>query len=322
MASSECESVLKLAPIAIFAFNRPDHLRKLIDSLKQNDEFEESLVFVFVDGPRNLLESLIVREVIDVAKNELENSRTEVIVRSENMGLANSLLAGIDQILSEYEEVIVLEDDLVVGKHFLHFCNSGLQIYANTTKVASIQGFTYDMNVLGEDTYFLRGADCWGWATWRNRWKEICRDGVELLAEIHRQNLEKTFDLEGAYPYIQMLKRQSRGEVDSWAVLWHASMFIQNRLSLYPRKSLVENHGLDGSGTHTKNQEEIPRQLTSFKPKIQYQVPVESQIARTNLKRILRKRYSTYTYWSPMKYYKYIRRHLTKKFTNTHWTRR
>jgi hypothetical protein len=48
-----------------------------------------------------------------------------------------------------------------------------------------------------------------------------------------------------------LLLNQSRGKVDSWAICWHASMFLQNRLTLFPPKSLVQNHGNDGTGVHS-----------------------------------------------------------------------
>lgn len=299
---------MKLAPIAIFAFNRPDHLQKLIQSLKQNREFADSHLFIFVDGPRNDTESEIVMQVINVARYEITTKNVKVVVRPQNIGLAKSLLSGIDEVLSEHEEIIVLEDDLVVGEHFLSFCNLGLQTYLHDKNVASIQGFTYDINAIPEDTYFLRGADCWGWATWKDRWKAVNRDGYQLLNEMREQNLTRSFDLEGAYPYTQLLERQSQGKVDSWAILWHASMYLQNRLSLYPRETLVENLGLDGSGTHSGNRVDGPRYLTSFNPQIRHQTPKESRIVRNNLKQVLRKRYTTYSYWSPKKYSSFIKR--------------
>ena len=47
-----------------------------------------------------------------------------------------------------------------------------------------------------------------------------------------------------------MLERQLQGEVDSWAIRWHLSVFMRQGLVLYPGRSLVKNTGFDGSGTH------------------------------------------------------------------------
>jgi len=47
-----------------------------------------------------------------------------------------------------------------------------------------------------------------------------------------------------------MLEAQKKAKVDSWAIRWYLSVFIKNGLVLYPRKSLVENSGFDGSGVN------------------------------------------------------------------------
>ena len=46
--------------------------------------------------------------------------------------------------------------------------------------------------------------------------------------------------------------RKSRvGEVDSWAIGWYASMFLEGGLTIFPARSLLENIGFDGTGAHS-----------------------------------------------------------------------
>jgi hypothetical protein len=66
-------------------------------------------------------------------------------------------------------------------------------------------------------------------------------------------DLVSEFNLDGAYPYFEMLIRQSKNEIDSWAIRWHASMYLLNKMTLYPHVSLVRNTGQDGSGTHYRS---------------------------------------------------------------------
>jgi hypothetical protein len=96
----------------------------------------------------------------------------------------------------------------------------------------------------------LRGADCWGWATWRRGWAHFNPDGNYLLRELKQQGLLKKFDFDGAYAFSKMLQDQIDGLNDSWAVRWHASTFLANKLTLYPGRSLVHNIGNDSSGSH------------------------------------------------------------------------
>jgi hypothetical protein len=67
------------------------------------------------------------------------------------------------------------------------------------------------------------------------------RNDAELL---------RRFNLDGSFNYSGMLEQQLQGEVDSWAVRWHLSVFMHDGMTLFPRKTLVENTGFDGSGTH------------------------------------------------------------------------
>jgi hypothetical protein len=101
------------------------------------------------------------------------------------------------------------------------------------------------------ETFFLRGADCWGWATWKRGWDLFEPDGQKLLGEIRRKKLQRAFDINGAYPYTKMLKDQINAKNDSWAIRWYASAYLKEKLTLYPGRSLVQNIGMDQSGTHS-----------------------------------------------------------------------
>jgi hypothetical protein len=100
------------------------------------------------------------------------------------------------------------------------------------------------------EAFFLPGADCWGWATWRRGWRLFNPNGQFLHDELRRRNLLNAFDFNGTYGYSKMLEGQIKGLNDSWAVRWYASAFLANKLTLYPGRSLVHNIGNDSSGTH------------------------------------------------------------------------
>ena len=123
-------------------------------------------------------------------------------------------------------------------------------MYEKEEKVISIHGYIYPIKKDLPETFFIKGADCWGWATWKRGWGLFESDGKNLLAELEKRNLIKEFDFDGAYNYSGMLKRQIEGKNDSWAVRWYASAFLKNKLTLYPGQSLVQNIGQDASGTH------------------------------------------------------------------------
>lgn len=241
---------MSLAPIAVFCFKRPEKLKNLITSLSANWGAPASDLYIFIDGPRNEFEVELVDQVRRVAEEVSGFRSINVEVHPTNLGLAHSLRYGISKILSQHTSVIVLEDDLVLSPDFLRYVNSGLIRYERVSEVASIQGFQYPLPLPPGGSVALKGADCWGWATWKNRWESASFDASELALEIRSKGLEHDFDLDGEMPYLKMLENQRDGLIDSWAICWHASMFLQNRVSIYPEYSLVFNDGHDGQGTH------------------------------------------------------------------------
>jgi hypothetical protein len=146
--------------------------------------------------------------------------------------------------------VIVLEDDLMTSPYFLKFMNEGLEFYKDNEQVISIHGYIYPIKAKLPETYFIRGADCLGWATWRRGWDLFEPDSTKLLGGLRSRKLERAFDMNGAYAFTRMLRKQSEGKIDSWAIRWYASAFLKDKLTLYPGKSLIRHIGSDGVGTN------------------------------------------------------------------------
>lgn len=239
---------MEFAPICIFAYKRADHLKSLLDSLCLNPESSLCIAYIFIDGPRTPGDINFVNEVVNLAR-KVDFFKDLKIIKSEtNKGLANSIMSGVSYVLSVHESVIVLEDDLILSPFFLSYMNNGLSLYRSEDRVASIHGYVYPVKESLPNTFFIRGADCWGWATWKRAWSSFNANGEELLRELESKGLCERFDFDNSYPFTQMLKDQIIGKNNSWAIRWNASAFLSNKLTLYPGKSLVKNIGHDGSG--------------------------------------------------------------------------
>lgn len=243
-------NTMKYAPLVVFGFNRPEHLRRCLDSLEKCSNFASHPGFIFIDGPRNEGDIKAVSECVKIARSFEDKYGFKVVSHETNLGLATSIRSGIDLVFEDTDSLIVIEDDLVLGVGFLDFVNSGLNFYQNHRQVASISGFQYPIDLELSGGVFLRGADCWGWGTWKDRWEDVIFDGEYLLSQLQSMKLLNAFNLDGAINYEDMLEKYCSGKLDSWAIPWHSSMFLQNRLTLYPAKSFVSNEGGDGSGTH------------------------------------------------------------------------
>lgn len=239
-----------LSPIVIFAYNRPDHLRSCLDALGRNPEAKRSPIRIIVDGARGVEDSQSVLATVDIARRHSPSSKTTVVARERNLGLAGSIIDGVTKALNEWGTVIVIEDDLLVAPGFLGFMNASLTIYRCESTVVSVHGYVPPLSRALDQNFFLPGADCWGWATWRRGWAVFEPDGSKLLRELREKNLRREFNYGDNFPFFEMLEDQVAGKNDSWAIRWQASAFLAEKLTYHPAESLVENIGFDGTGTH------------------------------------------------------------------------
>ncbi len=240
----------KCAPVALFVYKRLGHVFQTVESLKKNLLAENTALFVFSDSYESTRDEREVSEVRDYIQTIDGFKSVSIIERERNLGLALSITTGIDYVLKTFNEVIVLEDDMVTSEFFLDYMNRALKLYEHTDEVISIHGYLYPIDYECPETFFIRGANCWGWATWRRGWEMYEPDGRMLLRQLKKKKLEGEFDFNHSYNYTRMLKQQIRGTNDSWAIRWYASAFLREKLTLYPKISLVQNIGVDDSGTH------------------------------------------------------------------------
>jgi hypothetical protein len=274
---------MTLSPIALFVYNRSEHTRKTVEALQKNNLAEESELFIFSDGYKNDETKSGVEEVRNYIKNISGFKKIEIIEKSENFGLAKSIISGVTEVVNRFGKVIVLEDDLQTSPYFLEYMNKALDLYEAEENVISIHGYLYPVKNKLPETFFIKGADCWGWATWQRGWQLFEPNGQKLLNELESKNLTKEFDFGGSYPYTQMLMGQIAGRNNSWAIRWYASAFLNNKLTLYPGRSLVKNIGMDGSGRHSVKMDSYDSDL-ALKPIIlEKQKAVENILAKKEI---------------------------------------
>ena len=238
------------APILLFVYNRPEHVRRNIQALLKNELAAESELFIYSDAAKDETSQAAVKEVRAFIRSIQGFKKITITERAENWGLARSIIDGVTTQINRYGRVIVLEDDLVVAPHFLQFMNDALETYRDEERVGHIQAcdFTHDPSL--PDTFLIKWTGSWGWGTWDRAWKHFNADGKALLTELESRKLTYTFDFNGKYGYTRMLRRQIEGKNNSWAIRWNASLFLEGILSLNVGKSLVQNEGFDGSGTN------------------------------------------------------------------------
>lgn len=240
---------MSLSPIVLFVYNRPDHTKRTIEALKLNNLAIESHLIIYSDGAKNEKSEQsvkTVRKYIDGIEGFLS---IDIVKRTKNLGLANSIIKGVSEVIERYGKVIVLEDDLITSPHFLSFMNQCLDTYENRNDIFSITGFSFSQDFMKfdkeymEDVYLNIRPMSWSWATWKNRWENV--DWDEDNYTINSKQLTK-----GGNDLPSMLKAQIKNKLDSWYIRWTYNAIKDRLLTVYPRISYINNQGFDGSGVH------------------------------------------------------------------------
>jgi hypothetical protein len=248
-----------LAPIVVFSYNRPDHLRQTLEALAKNDLAGQSVLYIYCDGAKpnaTMEQKLRVAENRKVAHAASGFKEMHVVEAVENKGLANSIIGGVSEVFNEYGKVIVLEDDLLTSPYFLSYMNSALDYYQDRPAVMSISAnrpprekmeipsdYQYDVFVC------LRSYST-GWATWKDRWDRVdwSMDYFEEFLK-HSEQVE-AFNRAGD-DMTRLLRMQWNGKIDSWAMRFGFAHFREHSVAILPCVSYVDNIGFDGSGIHS-----------------------------------------------------------------------
>jgi hypothetical protein len=237
-----------LAPIVLFVYARPEHTRLTLEALAANVLAKQSDLIIYSDAARGDNEAgqvQAVRSVIHAAKGFRS---IDIIERETNYGLSRNIIEGVTEVCRRYGRVIVLEDDIVTGPYFLSFMNATLERYANDSRVWHISGWNYPIDSSGlGDAFFWRVMNCWGWATWADRWKHFQKNPQRLVESWDKEKI-RHFNLDGAHDFWAQIQANQLGKLNTWAIFWYATIFENDGLCLNPARSFVHNIGHDGSG--------------------------------------------------------------------------
>ena len=289
-----------LAPICLFVYNRPEHTLKTLDKLQEADGAKESYLFIFCDGPKEgatFEEKERIEEVRKIADGTTGFQEVIIVKQSSNVGLANSIIKGVTQVIEKYGKIIVIEDDHLVHPDFLKYMNYYLYEYEKEQRVMHISGFLRDsyLQFFLPRIFLTRYMDCGSWATWSDRWKKLITDFKIIDEKLSDGNFYNRFNFSKLdyHTYFE----PNRSGLKTWAIFWYFTIAYNNGLCIMPKYSYVKNIGNDGSGSNSivkvnDLSSNFVRRFKEFRPKIKENYLGELYIKDAYAKRS-KKRFTT-----------------------------
>lgn len=265
------------APIVVSVYDRLDHLKRCVESLKTNNLAIESILYVVSDAAYKEEHVDRIRRVRDYISSINGFKEVRPVFREKNLGAQKSVGLVLDNILSTNDSFIFLEDDIVVSNNFLQYLNDGLAYYREQKNVFAICGFKAPFDLpfnYKEDVFFYPCNSPWGFATWKDRWVSVNHDYYDRYSEL-KKDRQKFKEFVSIGFYIKgILKADSKEEIVAGDLRVYYHMFQHNMCSVFPVKSKTQNWGFDGTGEHCGNKNawwakpdlDISRQKTIFIP--------------------------------------------------------
>ena len=283
---------MKLAPVIVFNYNRPEHSLRTWEALAKNQFAPDTVLYLFCDGPKDVTSEgvneltnervrknrALVHEVqsqahqyaIDAVKDG-KFKAVHVVCAEINKGLANSIIGGVTEVIAKHGRVIVLEDDLLTSPYFLKYMNTALDKYESYPSVFTISANrppVKKMTIPADyeyDVFVSLRPFSTGWATWQDKWERIDWSLDYLEDFLKHPEQIRAFN-RGGEDLTDMMLLQRDGKIDSWAIRYAFQHFKHHAVAILPCVPYVDNIGFDGTGTHSWNNETDFRNNVSIAP--------------------------------------------------------
>jgi len=248
---------MNLAPIGMSVYTRIEHFKLSIAALQNNRLASESELYIYSDAASKKEDETLVQQVRDFAHSITGFKAIYVTERENNYGGVRNSWEAWKEVTKKKGFSVYLEDDIVTAPGFLTFINKALDFYKDDENIVSITGYCPPINIpneYGDDAFVLPRASGWGMGSF-DRTVEI---GSKRIDQQAFENIvdKKIFTVAGE-DVLPMIEMEANGKLNAGDVRCMYYQALNNIYTIYPRRSLVQNIGIDGSGTHCGKSEKF-----------------------------------------------------------------
>ena len=249
--------------VLFLVFNRLDTTKQVFEAIRQA---KPPRLYVAADGARANKEGEAdkAQAVRDYIMQNIDwKCEVRTLFREENLGCKYAVSGAITWFFENEEQGIILEDDCLPSQSFFLFCEELLERYKDDMRVGQITGDNFQNGIKrGDgDYYFSVHNHIWGWATWRDRWKEYDvslagMEDVEFLWQVFNDTDEKKY-------WEKIFYKMKNNQIDTWDYQWSFALWNVKMLTITPNINLVKNIGFGVDATHTKLETKFSNLKTS-----------------------------------------------------------
>lgn len=243
-------------PVLVMAFNRPEHLKVLLQRLR---EVRPSRMYVAIDGARpdrtgEVERVQACRELVDTIDWDCE---VRTLFQDANLGCGQGVTTAITWFFSQEERGVILEDDIIPDPSFFGFCTELLDRYEHDFRVFAISGCNFvppEAQSRPDQAYrFSQVPHIWGWATWRRSWSlhRLDISGWRRQLPPTRLWARAGHSLPASVYWASTFELLARKEVDTWDGQLVLASMVAHQLTATSNVNLVENIGFGDEATHT-----------------------------------------------------------------------
>jgi hypothetical protein len=243
------------SPVLFLIFNRPHYTEKAFAAIRK---VKPPRLYIAADGPRKdkIGEKKLCLQTRNFVLNSIDwECEVKTLFQKQNLGCGLGVSTGISWFFEHEEQGIILEDDIVANSSFFKFCDELLQKYKYDKNVWTIGGNNHQgISAFKESYSFTKTFYCWGWATWRDRWKYFSLN-IKKVKENSMDWYTKNRQVRNHFEEIlwRMQNRNKEFRIDTWDYQYHFISVSQKALHIFPQKNMIKNIGnfgvhLNGKG--------------------------------------------------------------------------
>lgn len=237
--------------ILLVGYSRPDFIRKRIDELRSTIDFP---VIVSIDGTQTDQASLTEWRI-------LQREFPELVWRfqKKNLGISKHIFVAISEVLQEFANCFVIEDDISIGAHNLKSALYMLEnrlpedvmtvgLFGGLPSTRVLRGFC--KNGFRKSKYF----SAWGWGIQREDWANFHLEIVQSFGPDLQEFIVDSFGTRKAAVWNKRFAQVQEDPYRTWDFQLFFYSLILGKKHLLPIFRSCDNEGFgDSRATNTKD---------------------------------------------------------------------